>query len=282
MSQSNRQILPPPRRMLGDVEVLAFNDGILPTTVDCALGVELPDAERMTGFKSGERFFLHVNEYVLRIEGRTVLIDAGSGNNMYPTLGCLPGNLRAGGIDPLSVDAILMTHLHPDHMHGLVDDDGAPVFPNAELILHETEAAFWMDRAPTGNPKIDKNLPHVERNTRPYRQRLRLVGESEVLPGVRAHLCPGHTPGHTAWVIASRGETGVMWGDLVHLQQIQVARPEVAVTYDLDGALAARSRKETFAMCAEGGWLVLGAHLDFPGFGRLRREGAGYRIDPAA
>jgi glyoxylase-like metal-dependent hydrolase (beta-lactamase superfamily II) len=281
MSDPNRQTLPPPARHIGDIVVIAFNDGILPTTVDCALGIDLPDAERMSGFRSGEKFFLHVNEYVLKIEGRTILIDAGSGDNMYPTLGRLPGNLRAGGVDPLSVDAILMTHLHPDHMHGLVDNDGAPVFPNAELILHETEAAFWIGKQPTGDPRIDKNLPHVERNTRPYRSRMRLVGSGEALPGVRAHLCPGHTPGHTAWVISSRGETGIMWGDLVHLQNVQFARPEVAVSYDLDGAQAARSRKETFALCARGGWLVLGAHLDFPGFGRLTRAGDAYGIDPA-
>lgn len=281
MTESNQQILPPPKLAIGDIEALAFNDGILPTTIDVAVGIDQAECERMTGCRKGETLFMSVNEYVFRVGGKTVLIDTGAGKRMYPSLGLLAQNLRAAGVAPESVDTVLLTHLHGDHMHGLIDEEGVAVFPNAEVVLHETEAAFWIGKAPTGSPKIDKNLPHVEANLRPYRDRIRLVRDEEALPGVRALLCPGHTPGHTAWVLSSNGQSAIMWGDLVHLEKVQLARPEVAVSYDLDGALAAQSRRRTLDMCASEGFLVLGAHLAYPGFGRVAREGEGFRIEPA-
>jgi glyoxylase-like metal-dependent hydrolase (beta-lactamase superfamily II) len=95
---------------------------------------------------------------------------------------------------------------------------------------------------------------------------------------VSAHLCPGHTPGHTAWIIHSGRDAAIMWGDLVHLEGVQFARPEIEVTYDLDGRQAAASRRRVLDMCASDGLLVLGAHLAFPGFHRVELAGAGYRV----
>ncbi|HEY8580496.1 MAG TPA: MBL fold metallo-hydrolase [Beijerinckiaceae bacterium] len=279
MTDPNQQILPPPRLKVGDVEILAFNDGILPTTTAVALGIDPADVARMTGAQPEDTITMSVNEYVFRIGGKTALIDTGAADRMYPTLGLLPRNLEAAGVSPAEIDVVLLTHLHGDHMHGLVDAAGAAAFPNAEVVLHEAEAAFWIDKEPTGRPQIDKNLPDVRRNLAPYKGRIRTVADGEALPGVRAHLCPGHTPGHTAWIVESGGAAAIMWGDLVHLEKVQVARPEVAMRYDLDGEMAARSRRRTFDMCVAEGFRILGAHLSYPGFATLAREGDGFRID---
>jgi glyoxylase-like metal-dependent hydrolase (beta-lactamase superfamily II) len=266
------------RRYVGGIEIIAVTDGVIPTDTDKTIGLDAAECKRLSGHAPGETFSICVNQYVVRTAGKTLLIDAGAGVRSYPGVGLLPDNLRKIGISPDSIDAVLLTHLHSDHMHGLVDADGRPNFPNAELVLHEEEANFWIDKAPTGNPRIDRSLQPVERNTRPYRERLRTVRSEEVFTGVSAHLSKGHTPGHTTWRISAGREQALMWGDTIHFETIQIPRPDVAVAYDMDPDAAAIARRAIFEMCVSEDILLLGAHISFPGFGRLERRGTGYAL----
>lgn len=271
----------PVDRRIGEIEVTAVCDGILPSNVKCALGIELEEVEKMTGLTRDETLWMHVNEFVLRIGDKHALIDTGAAERMYPSLGLLIGNLQRNGFDPAKIDYIFLTHLHPDHMHGLIDAHGKPNFPNAEVFVHEKEANFWLDRDLTGNPKLDGNITNAERNTRPYRAtgQLRTVKDGEGIAGVSILCCPGHTPGHSSWIVSSGKQAAIMWGDIIHLEKVQLARPDVTVTYDLDGAMAARSRSRILDMCATDNLTVLGAHLEFPGFQRVLRRTSGYGIE---
>src|SRR5579864_2549280 len=145
-----------PSMRLGDVEVQGISDGILKTSLDFVIGMGRAVADKLVGGTDNGSLYIPVNNFLFRRDGKTILIDAGAGNTMQPTLGKLPENLRKGGVDPASVTHILITHVHPDHANGLVDDNGAPHYPNAELLVHETEFDFWLGADKAGASEIGR------------------------------------------------------------------------------------------------------------------------------
>ena len=271
-------------RKIGDIEVTALSDGVLAAPLDVVLDLDRAEAERLAGTKPGEPKSIAVNAFLLELGGRWALVDTGSGNTMGPTLGKLPDSLRACGVAPEEIATIFLTHLHPDHSNGLVDDGGRAVYPNAELILHEREAQFWLDRdeATGASERIRRNIARAAVTTTPYRSRMRTVRDGEVAPGVSAMLLAGHTPGHTGWLIASGRSSLLIWGDLVHLASIQVPRPDIGLVYDVDPQAACATRRRMFDRIAADRLAVAGAHLDFPGFGTIVREGTGFAFEAAA
>lgn len=274
-------------RQLGDIRVTALHDGILQATFDWATHVDAAEATAL--YQAAFRAVpprLAVNTFLLRWAGRTVLVDSGCGGMMGPALGRLADQLAVLGVTLESIDTVLLTHLHPDHVGGLVDAAGAALLPNAELIVHEAEPRYWQDEAvlaaATGDLpafiQLARSVLHA------YRGRVRLVVDGDVLPGVRAVPLPGHTPGHSGWMIRSGAESLLIWGDIVHLHGLQFARPEVGMGFDVDGDLAIATRKQVMDMAATERLLVAGMHVDFPGFGHLVRAasgaGAGYALVP--
>jgi glyoxylase-like metal-dependent hydrolase (beta-lactamase superfamily II) len=271
-----------PRKQVGDITVTALSDGVLAAPLDVVLGVERAEIERLTGRKPAEPLPIAVNAFLLERAGKWALVDTGSGNSMGPTLGRLPQNLRALGVTPERIETIFLTHLHPDHSNGLVDDAGNAIYPNAEVVLHETEAAFWLDRdeASGATERIRRNIAKTKVTTAPYRERMRTVRDGEAAPGISALLLAGHTPGHTGWLVQSGKGSLLIWGDLVHLAAIQIVRPDTGLVYDVDPQAACATRRRMFDRVAADKLAVAGAHLDFPGFGTVVRKGAGFAFEP--
>ena len=270
-------------KQAGDFTVTAVSDGVLYSNHDVILGVDKDDSARLTGIPYGQPLPLDVNSFLIRHNGKLILSDAGSGHTMQPTLGKLPQNLRAIGADPASIDIIMLTHLHSDHSLGLVDEQGRAVFAKAELMVHEVEAAFWLDRALQDNDpeRITRNSKAQRAVTAPYRDRIRRIKDGEVLPGITAMLRPGHTPGHTNWLIQSGGEKILIWGDIVHLAAVQLARPQARLIYDVDSDQAAATRQRVLEWAAKERLCVAGAHIGFPGFGTVKRTGDRFAIEAA-
>ena len=269
-----------PTQSVGDLTITAVSDGYLHASFDLLANIDPADASRMqenAGIK--DHTSIHINGYLVRGGGRTVLIDAGAGG-FKQWGGRLKTNLLLAGIQPSEIDAILLTHAHPDHVGGLMDASGTAVFPNAELVAHHREAAFWQD---------DGNLSRVPERTRGnflvarqafdgYRDRLRTFEGGEVLPGITAMPLPGHTAGHTGYRLDSGDKSLLVWGDIVHFPQIQVPRPEVSIAFDQDAHLAADTRSRLLDLVASDRLLIAGMHLDDLGFARIKRTGDNYDV----
>jgi glyoxylase-like metal-dependent hydrolase (beta-lactamase superfamily II) len=176
--------------------------------------------------------------------------------------------------------------MHPDHSAGLTDmSNGELFFPNAELVMHENEPAHWFDDG--AMTKVDERSRKLyflagREQVAPYKNRTRLFRQGEVFPGVTAVPSLGHTPGHSAYLIASGNDQLMIWGDTVHVPEVQTAFPEAGMAFDTDLAAAAAARKRMFDRVAADGILVAGMHLHFPSFSHLARQGDAYALYPEA
>jgi glyoxylase-like metal-dependent hydrolase (beta-lactamase superfamily II) len=286
MSQPAAQIPGVYHRKIGDIVVTTISDGYLDGTLDVMRNVDLDKAKQILtdAFRPARR--TSVNTFLIHSKGRTALVDTGSGNYMAPTAGFVQRNLVASGIDPKSIDTVLLTHMHPDHSAGLTDmTNGQLLFPNAELVMHENELPHWFDDGAMA--KADERSAKLffqagREQVAPYKSRTRLFREGEVFPGVIAVPSHGHTPGHTAYLIASGNDQLMIWGDTVHVPEVQTAFPEAGMAFDTDLAAAAASRKRMFDRVSADGILIAGMHLHFPAFSRLARRGDAYALYPEA
>jgi glyoxylase-like metal-dependent hydrolase (beta-lactamase superfamily II) len=273
-------------RRVGDITVTAVSDGFLDGNLEVLRNVDQEEARQILtdNFRPARR--TAVNCFLIYTAGKLALIETGCGRLMANTGGQLLANLAAAGVDPASIESVLLTHMHPDHSAGLTNmETGQRNFPNAELVMHENEPRHWFDDAAMarGNDREKAMFFKAGRDqTEPYRDRWRLFKEGEVLPGVTAMPFHGHTPGHTGYLISSGKETLLIWGDIVHIPEVQTARPEACMAFDTDAAQAEATRRRVFDMVATDKLMVTGMHLHFPGFNHLVRSGSGYRLLPVA
>lgn len=275
-----------PSRKIGSIEVIPLLDGYVDVSLDQVIGADPAQAASLAEavFQAPGPRRIPVNAYLLRFGGRLVLIDTGASSGMGATLGRLPAGLEAAGVTPDQIDAVLITHMHPDHIDGALTPEGNALFPNAELIVPDTDYGFWHDdanlnRAPA---EMKQFFLGARKVAKAYANRLRrFSGESEILSPIRSVSLPGHTPGHSGFILESEGEGLFIWADLVHVAAYQLARPEWGLTFDTDRIMAAATRRRALERASGDRIMVAGMHMPFPGFGFVAREGEGYRFVPA-
>lgn len=273
--------IPFPSQQVGDLTITAISDGYLAADFDLLSNIAPDDASCMqqtAGIANNTE--IHINCYLVRAGGRTILIDAGAGG-FRQWGGRLESNLGLVGIEPSQIDTILLTHAHPDHVGGLAKVSGEATFPNAELVVHDRELAFWQD---------DGNLSRATERARggflvarrafdAYRERLRTIEAGEVFPGIMAMPLSGHTAGHTGYRLESGGHSLLVWGDIVHFPQIQIPRPDVSIAFDHDASLAASTRSRLLDLVSVDQLSIAGMHLGELGFARIARKGKTYTVN---
>jgi glyoxylase-like metal-dependent hydrolase (beta-lactamase superfamily II) len=270
------------RMMLGAFEVTALSDGT----------VELPVDKLLTNTTPGKvdaalgRSFLKapvetsVNGYLINTGTQLVLVDTGAAGLFGPTLGKLVANLKAAGYQPEQVDAVVITHMHPDHVGGLMTG-GQMAFPNATVHADKHDADHWLSQANLDQAPADAKgfFQGAMASLNPYVKAGKLVtfdGNTDLVPGIKAQAAHGHTPGHSTFAVESQGQKIVLWGDLMHVAAVQFRDPSATIAFDTDSKAAAAVRKAAYADAAKQGYWVAGAHLSFPGIGHIHREGRGY------
>ena len=271
------------RLKLGDFEVTALLDG---TSVFDAkfLKAEAMDLQRVLS-----KQFVQIDEidgavagFVVNTGSKLILVDTGTGGFWGgKALGHLVANLKKAGYRPEQVDIVLLTHLHADHVGGLATSKGTRVFPRAVVHMAKADSDFWLsEKIAQQAPREAQEFFTLARSSaKPYiaaKKWSPFVGTDEIVPGVTPYPIAGHTPGHMGYLFTSKGQTMLVWGDLVHAAPVQMERPDVGVVFDIDGPTAIKTRQDLLADLAEKGTLVAGEHMPFPSLGRLRKEGAGF------
>lgn len=275
------------RLKLGDVNITALSDGTVPLdTHPLLLSITPAQTDKLlaAGYQRNP-VEASVNTFVIELGSRLVMVDAGTGELLGPTLDRLTTSMRAAGYQPEQLTDILVTHIHSDHTGGLTAGTRR-VFPNATLHISQVEADFWLSEANARNPayaRLQHWFAEAHAKVDPYVKAGKVqlfTGDGQLLPGIRPVASHGHTPGHTFYVLESKGQKLVFWGDLVHVAAVQFPHPGMTVTFDVDPQLAATTRQQAFADAARHGYWVALDHVSFPGIGHVRAAPTGYEWQP--
>jgi glyoxylase-like metal-dependent hydrolase (beta-lactamase superfamily II) len=278
------------RFKLGEIEITVVSDGAraipLPPQFVRNVSNEAVLAAAEAAHMPKGSVIAPFNPLVVNTGASLVLIDTGYGPGLGPTVGLLPATLAAAGIDPKTIDIVLISHLHGDHILGLKNTDGSLAFPNAEIKVPTVDWAYWMSddnmsRAPEGfqkasfgfNRRIFSNL--ADRVTR-------YDWGKEVAPGITSVETAGHTPGHTSFVIASGSAQLFFQGDVTNVPDLFLRNPDWQVMFDSEPEKAVVTRRRVYDMASAENMLVSGYHFPFPGLGYIEKAGNGYRLTPAA
>ena len=271
------------RFILGDAEVTVVSDGPLPLGDPSGTftGVPKEDVKKMLAdnFLSPDNVVLEQNSPIVNTGDKLILFDTGMGSSKMfgASTGRQQKSMTEAGIKPGDIDAVVCSHAHIDHIGGIVDEGGKPLFPNAQIYISQTDFDFWTDEGKLGSPAKDF-VVHARKNLLPVRDRIVFFKDGqEFLPGVQAIAAPGHTVGHTIFMVTSAGKSFAFLGDLSHHSVLLLERPRMEFSYDTDPTQAAESRVKLLTMLAANKTPVMSYHFAWPGYGHVAKAGDGFR-----
>ena len=275
------------RVRVGGATVTAIADGVAERPLAEGFVRNAPLAQVQQALRDAglptDKITIPFTAFVIENQGKRILIDAGNGQFGAPTSGQVLDNLKAAGFAPESIDHVLISHFHGDHINGLRNKEGQLVFPKADIQVPGPEWDFWMSDANMANaPDAMKGAFQAPRRVfGPIAGQVkRFKPGAEVAPGIVSMEAYGHTPGHTAYVLASGGQTWAFLADFANIAQLFVRNPDWAVMFDMDAEMARQTRRRLLEQAIERNWLVSGYHMPFPAVGRVARRGSGYDFVP--
>lgn len=277
------------RFKLGAFEATVISDGPLALgepKADIFVGLSKDDFAKALAdnFLPTDNVLLEQNTLVVNTGAKLVLFDTGTGfaKMMGPYSGQLQANLKAAGIDPKDIDAVALTHAHPDHCWGLMAENGSRNFPNAQIYLAQSDLDFWTDESKAPNDMIKAFIAGTRPQLLPNRERMVFVKDGqEIVPGIQAMAAPGHTVGHTVYMIVSQGETLCNAGDIAHHHVVSLRNPRAEFAFDTDGKQAVATRLRLYDMLAAQRIPMIAYHFPWPGIGHVGKQGDGYRFVPS-
>jgi glyoxylase-like metal-dependent hydrolase (beta-lactamase superfamily II) len=279
---------------VGDIEVVAVSDGQRIAPVADGFVLNAPLADVKASFNADgmpkDQFTTVFTPTLIRTGGKNVLVDTGMGAGAAAqpnaTFGFLNQNLGEYGVDPSEIDIVIISHFHGDHVNGLLAPGGGPAYPNAEITVPENEWKFWMDdgemaRAPKG--RMEDLFKNNRRVFGPVKDRVKThAWDKEVVPGVTAMGTPGHSIGHTSYMVSSGGQRVFLIQDVSNHPVVSLHRPGWHLGFDQDPVAAEKTRRKTFEWLAAEKIPVQAFHFPFPGRAYVEKAGDAYRAVPIA
>ena len=274
------------RFKLGGFEVTTINDGAIQLDGPHPIFGQNMQADEVQALAeanmlSGTRMEIGFSPVIINTGDALVMFDSGNGAGRRPKAGQLAAGLAGAGYSPDQVDIVVLTHFHPDHIGGLMDD-GKPLFPNARYVTHETEFNFWShdDRMSGGTERVAKLTAS---NVKPLAAKTSFIKDGAVVVGgITAMAAPGHTPGHTAFHLESDGKRMLIGGDFCNHYVVSMQRPDWHVRFDMDKEGAVATRKKVLGMLAADKIPFTSYHMPFPAVGFVENKDGAFRYVPAS
>ena len=271
---------------LGDVQVVALSDGTARQNLNELLKDAKPGEikQLMNDNFQTETLECSVNAFLIKSGDKVILIDAGTSDIYGPSLGHLTASLEKNGYKPEQIDAVLLTHIHMDHIGGLTKGDEL-TFPNADVYISNIEADYYLnpsnkEKAPEAMKRFfDGAVLKLSPIIKAGKLKTFKFG-TEILPGIRPVASPGHTPGHSFYALESKGQKMLFWGDIMVSDVVQFANPLITSVYDHDRKEAMITRKKALEDAAQKGYWVAVSHSSFPGIGHIRAEDKKFKLVP--
>jgi len=273
------------RYKVGSYECTSINDGARTFPLTDAFVSNVPKAEALAAaaaaYMPEGMVTVPFNPQLINTGGKLVLIDCGFGGAAFES------SKGAAGVDANSIDVVLMSHLHPDHTNGIRAADGTMAFPNAEIMVPTKDWEFWMSEDNAAKARSNEMMKNYFANVKKVYAGIeskvtKYEWDKEVIPGITSVAAPGHTPGHTAFVIASGSSTILLQSDVTNIPEFFLRNPDWHVVYDVDPEQAQATRHRFYDMAAAEKALVVGFHFSFPSMGHVEKDGAKYRLVPIA
>lgn len=274
---------------IGDIEVISVYDGVWQNPGFGAIAKDVPEADVIAALeKAGTTTEFIPIEFaftVVKTAGRTILIDGGTGGQLAPTAGLASkGGLAAAGITPDMVDTVIISHMHPDHIFGLMEKEtNAQVYKNAEILVNETEYNFWTD--PSIIPKLPERRQGLAKRIQAtfpnWTNVTQFSGDKELAPGINSVESFGHAPGHTSFRISSNGDDLTLIGDAIIVPALFLANLDWQLSFDADKDQATATRKAIVDQAITDNLMIGGYHFGFPNAGKIEKDGNSHVFVPA-